>query len=141
MLNSVTIQGRLVRDIELRRTQNGVACASFTLAVDEDFKNDRGEKTTQFIDCVAWRAPSEILAQYAFKGMMLIVNGRLQIREYTDKNGQKRRAAEILVDKFYFCEKRESSVQRTQQPYGAAPAPAPVQNFQTIDDDSELLPF
>lgn len=98
MLNTITIAGRMVRDPELRRTNSGKAATSFTLAVDRDFKNQQtGEKEVDFLGCTAFGAAGENAAKYFRKGQMAIVTGRLQIRQYTDKNGQKRRHAEILV--------------------------------------------
>ena len=103
MLNTITIAGRMVRDPELRRTNSGKAATSFTLAVDRDFKNQQtGEKEVDFLDCTAFGAAGENAAKYFRKGQMAIVTGRLQIRQYTDKNGQKRRQAEILVSNVYF---------------------------------------
>ena len=103
MLNHITIMGRLVRDPELRRTGSGVAVASFTVAVDRDFGGrDGGEKETDFIDCVAWRQTGEFVSKYFTKGRMIVVSGRLQIRSWTDKDGNKRRTAEVVADNCYF---------------------------------------
>ena len=109
MLNHITIMGRLVRDPELRRTGSGVAVASFTVAVDRDFGGrDGGEKETDFIDCVAWRQTGEFVSKYFTKGRMIVVSGRLQIRSWTDKDGNKRRTAEVVADNCYFGDsKRE----------------------------------
>ena len=102
-LNHIVLQGRLTRDPELRRTGSGVAVASFTLAVDRDFgKNENGEKETDFIDCNAWRGTGEFVSKYFSKGSMAIVSGRLQIRNWTDKEGNKRRSAEVVADSVYF---------------------------------------
>lgn len=147
MLNTVSLQGRMVRDPELRRTNSGKAVTSFTLACDRDFKNQQtGEKEVDFLDCVAWGGTGETVAKYFSKGQLAAVSGRLQIRQYTDKNGQKRRQAEILVSNVYFCGNRESG---TQASYGAdngysAPAyqaPAPAANFAELDGEDEQLPF
>ena len=110
MLNHITIMGRLTRDPELRRTGSGVAVASFTLAVDRDFgKNENGERETDFIDCVAWRQTGEFVSKYFTKGRMAVVSGRLQIRSWTDKDGNKRRTAEVVADNVYFGDsKREN---------------------------------
>ena len=110
MLNHITIMGRLTRDPELRRTGSGIAVASFSVAVDRDFgKNENGEKETDFIDCVAWRNTAEFVSRYASKGRMVVVSGRLQIRGWTDKDGNKRRTAEVVADNVYFADsKRES---------------------------------
>ena len=102
MLNNVIIMGRLTRDPELRRTQSGLAVTSFSLAVDRDFKSQSGEKETDFIDVVAWRSTAEFVAKYFTKGRMAVVEGRLQIRDWTDKDGNKRRNAEVLADNIYF---------------------------------------
>ena len=109
MLNHITIMGRLVRDPELRRTGSGVAVASFTLAVDRDFSpKDGGEKETDFIDCNAWRGLGEFVAKNFSKGKMAVVSGRLQIREWTDKEGNKRRSAEVVADSVYFGDSKKS---------------------------------
>lgn len=109
MLNHITLQGRLCRDVELRRTGSGVAVASFTLAVDRDFgKNENGERETDFIDCVAWRGTGEFVARNFHKGSMAVVSGRLQIRNWTDQEGNKRRNAEIVVDQVYFGDSKKS---------------------------------
>lgn len=102
MLNNVIIMGRLTRDPELRRTQSGTTVTSFTMAVDRDFKSQSGEKETDFIDVVAWRSTAEFVAKYFTKGRMAVVEGRLQIRDWTDKDGNKRRNAEVLADNIYF---------------------------------------
>ena len=139
MLNHIVIMGRLTRDPELRRTGSGVAVASFTLAVDRDFSpKDGGERETDFIDCVAWRQTGEFVSKYFAKGRMAVVSGRLQVRSWTDKDGNKRRTAEVIADNVYFGEgKRESDGGSNAyggnsyggnayggNPYGAAPAPA-----------------
>ena len=110
MLNHITIMGRLTRDPELRRTGSGIAVASFSVAVDRDFgKNENGEKETDFIDCVAWRQTGEFVSKYFTKGSMIVVSGRLQVRSWTDKDGNKRRTAEVVADNVYFGGgKRES---------------------------------
>ena len=121
MLNHITIMGRLVRDPELRHTGSGIAVASFTLAVDRDFgPKDGGEKETDFIDCVAWRNTGEFVSKYFTKGRMAVVSGRLQIRKYTDKDGNNRRAAEIVADNVYFGDSKRDSADNG----GYAPAPA-----------------
>ena len=103
MLNKIFIMGRLTRDPELRRTGSGIAVASFTVAVDRDFGGrDGGEKETDFIDCVAWRQTGEFVSKYFTKGRMIVVSGRLQIRSWTDKDGNKRRTAEVVADNCYF---------------------------------------
>ena len=110
MLNHITIMGRLTRDPELRRTGSGVAVTSFTLAVDRDFTpKDGGERETDFIDCNAWRGTGEFVAKHFSKGSMAVVSGRLQIRNYTDKEGNKRRSAEVVADSVYFGDSKKSS--------------------------------
>lgn len=101
MLNKIVIMGRLSADPELRRTGAGVAVASFTVAVDRDFRNN-GEKETDFIECVAWRGTGEFVERNFSKGKMIVVSGRLQIRKWTDKDGNKRSTAEIVADNVYF---------------------------------------
>ena len=110
MLNHITIMGRFTRDPELRRTGGGVAVASFCLAVDRDYNpKDGGEKETDFIDCVAWRQTGEFVSKYFTKGQMAVVSGRLQIRNWTDKDGNKRRNAEVEADNVYFGDSKKSS--------------------------------
>ena len=107
MLNHIVIMGRLTRDPELRRTGSGIAVASFSVAVDRDFGGrDGGEKETDFIDCVAWRHTGEFVSKYFTKGSMIVVSGRLQIRSWNDKDGNKRRTAEVVADNCYFGESK-----------------------------------
>ena len=163
MLNHITIMGRLTRDPELRRTGSGIAVASFTVAVDRDFGGrDGGEKETDFIDCVAWRQTGEFVSKYFTKGSMIVVSGRLQIRNWTDKEGNKRRSAEVVADNCYFGESKRSSEGGSSygnayggNSYGgnnyAAPAApsysgysapsAPASDFAMLDDDDAQLPF
>ena len=118
MLNHIDIMGRLTRDPELRRTGSGIAVANFTLAVERDFKGQDGEKETDFIDCVAWRNTGEFAAKYLTNGSMAVVSGRLTIRSYTDKDGNKRKAAEIVADNIYFgSSKREAESGTTAGEY------------------------
>ena len=124
MLNHITIMGRLTRDPELRRTNSGTPVASFTVAVDRDFSGkDGGEKETDFIDCVAWRGTAEFVDKYFKKGRMIVVSGRLQIRGWTDKEGNKRRSAEIVADNVYFGDSKKDEDQPQSQPQYGAPAP------------------
>ena len=110
MLNHIVIMGRLTRDPELRRTGSGIAVTSFSLAVDRDFGGrDGGERETDFIDCVAWRHTGEFVSKYFTKGRMAVVSGRLQIRSWTDKDGNKRRTAEVVADNVYFGDSRRDS--------------------------------
>lgn len=107
MLNKIFIMGRLTRDPELRRTQNGTAVAGFALAVDRDFKNADGTKETDFIEVVAWRSSAEFVSKYFAKGRMAVVEGRLQIRDWQDKDGNKRRNAEVVADNVYFGDSKK----------------------------------
>lgn len=144
MLNHITIMGRLTKDPELRRTGNGTAVASFTVAVDRDFSsNDSGEKETDFIDCVAWRQTGEFVSKYFSKGRMAVVSGRLQIRSWTDNDGNKRRNAEVIADNVYFGDsKRESNSEYTGfVPNDSIPAASTAQDFAVIDDEDSQLPF
>lgn len=165
MLNHIVLMGRLTRDPELRRTGSGVAVATFTLAVDRDFANSAtGERETDFIDIVAWRNTAEFVSKYFSKGRMAVVSGRLQIRPWTDKEGNKRRSAEIIADNVYFGDSKRdgNSEGNYSAPYGgqsfgnapAAPAnnyggsysapaaaPAPASDFSMIEDDDSQLPF
>lgn len=126
MLNHIVIMGRLTRDPELRRTGSGVAVTSFSVAVDRDFGGrDGGERETDFIDCVAWRNTGEFVSKYFTKGSMIVVSGRLQIRSWTDKEGGKRRSAEVVADNVYFGESKRSdsnSSYNNAGSYGNAPA-------------------
>ena len=146
MLNHVTIMGRLTRDPELRRTGSGIAVAGFTVAVDRDFSGKDGrEKETDFIDCVAWRQTGEFVSKYFTKGSMIVVSGRLQMRSWTDKDGNKRRTAEVVAENVYFGDsKRSGDAGNTSAPaYGSysAPAAQPVQDFTELDDVDGQLPF
>nr|DAJ77645.1 MAG TPA: Single strand binding protein [Caudoviricetes sp.]DAP42405.1 MAG TPA: Single strand binding protein [Caudoviricetes sp.]DAZ07033.1 MAG TPA: Single strand binding protein [Caudoviricetes sp.] len=147
MLNQISVQGRIVRDPELRRTASGKAVTSFTLACDRDFKNQQtGEKEVDFIECVAWGGTAEMVEKYFHKGQMAVATGRLQLRDWTDKNGQKRRQAEILVNNIYFCGSKESGTQASSgadNGYStpAYQAPAPAANFAELDGEDEQLPF
>ena len=107
MLNHIVVMGRLTRDPELRKTASGVSVTSFTVAVDRDFTQQDGQKETDFLDVVAWRNTAEFAAKYFAKGRMAIVSGRLQIRNWEDKDGNKRRTAEILAENIYFGDSRK----------------------------------
>lgn len=111
MLNHIILMGRLVRDPELRRTQSGTSVCSFTLACDRDYKKDGDKKDTDFIDCVAWRATAEFLCKYFTKGRIAVVSGRLQIRDWTDKDGGKRRSAEVVAEDAYFGDSKNKNNQ------------------------------
>ncbi|MGX8699194.1 MAG: single-stranded DNA-binding protein [bacterium] len=106
MLNHIVLMGRLVRDPELRRTQSGIAVTSMRIAVDRDFKSENGERQADFIDIVAWRGTAEYAAKYFTKGRMIVVSGRLQMRDWTDKDGGKRTSAEVVADNLYFGDSR-----------------------------------
>ena len=139
MLNKIFVMGRLTRDPELRRTNSGTAVTSFTLAVDRDFKNADGTKETDFIDVVAWRGTAEFTAKYFNKGRMAVVEGRLQMRDWTDKDGNKRRNAEVIADNVYFGNSRSDNASGDHQ---AAKAPVNVdaEDFDEVEDDDDL-PF
>ncbi|MBO5317459.1 MAG: single-stranded DNA-binding protein [Oscillospiraceae bacterium] len=153
MLNHIIIMGRLTRDPELRRTGSGVAVTSFSLAVDRDFgSRESGERETDFIDCVAWRQTGEFVDKYFSKGRMAVVSGRLQIRNWTDKEGNKRRSAEVVADNVYFGDSKRdgdnSGASYSAAPAGgnfggySAPAPsAPASDFTMLDDNDSQLPF
>ena len=165
MLNRIIIMGRLVRDPELRNTQSGIAVTSFTLAVDRDFKSrDSGEKSTDFIDVVAWRQTAEFVCKYFTKGRMAVAEGRLQIREWKDRDGNNRRSAEVVADNVYFGDSKrdaEGAGSYTGGGYapasyapaapagGYSPAPsyaapaagAPASDFAMLEDDDPQLPF
>ena len=158
MLNHITLMGRLTRDPELRYTQSNTAVASFTLAVERDFgSRESGERQTDFIDCVAWRQTGEFVSKYFQKGSMAAVSGRLQIRDWTDRDNNRRRSAEVVVDNVYFCESKRSreNNQTDGQSYGG-PAPRPASTgfnsgysdvptggsaFAELDDGDGELPF
>lgn len=142
MLNKIFLMGRLVADPELRHTPSGVPVASFRLAVDRDFKDKQsGERITDFIDIVAWRQTAEFVSRYLTKGRMAVVEGRLQMRDWTDKDGKKRRNAEVLADHIYFGDSK-----RDTEPVGGYYAPPPAgetsgAQFSELSDDDGELPF
>ena len=139
MLNHIIVMGRFVSDPELRKTGAGVSVASFTLAVDRDLANKQtGEKETDFVDIVAWRQTADFVSKYFSKGRMAVVSGRLQIRNWTDRDGNKRRTAEVIADNVYFADSKNSN--------GNAPAldampVIPAQDFAMLNDDDGQLPF
>lgn len=144
MLNHIVLMGRLTRDPELRRTTSGTPVATFSIAVDRDFKSENGEKETDFVDIVAWRNTAEFVSKYFTKGRMAVVSGRLQLRTWTDKEGNKRRSAEVVADNVYFGDsKTESSGNNGgyTAPASFAHPSAPAQDFAEIKDDGEGLPF
>ena len=138
MLNTVIIMGRLTRDPEKRSTQSGVSVASFTLAVDRDYSGAE-EKQTDFIDCTAWRHSAEFVSKYFAKGSMAIVKGRLQIDNYTDNDGNKRKSAKVIADNIYFGESKKSGGQNGgQNTEQITPASA---GFVPVEVDDSELPF
>ena len=168
MLNHSVIMGRLARDPELRRTGSGIAVTSFRLAVDRDFApKDGGERETDWIDCVAWRQTGEFVSKYFTKGRMAVVSGRLQIRNWTDKDGNKRSSAEVVADNVYFGDSKRDDhagsayggYSAPAQNYGGsnggysapapagsygsygAPASAPASDFAMLEEDDAQLPF
>jgi len=152
MLNKIFIMGRLTRDPELRRTQTGTSVASFSLAVDRDFKDkSTGERTTDFIDVVAWRQTGEFVSRYFTKGRMAVVEGRLQMRDWTDKDGNKRRSAEVVADNVYFGDsKRDGDGGSYSSGYSQGGYSAPASSgygapmgdqFAELSDDDGELPF
>ena len=148
MLNKIILMGRLTRDPELRRTQQGTAVASFSLAVDRDYKAKGAEKETDFIDIVAWRNTAEFVSKYFAKGRMAVVEGRLQVRTYTDKEGNNRRVAEVVADNIYFGDSKKDGGNTGSGNYGGssyggdyAGGDYGSSNFQEVDEDDGELPF
>lgn len=146
MLNHIVLMGRLTRDPELRRTNSGVAVASFTLAVDRDYTAQGQEKETDFVDIVAWRNTAEFVSKYFAKGRMAVVTGRLQIRNWQDKEGNKRRSAEVVADSVYFGDSKKEDSPRSDISYGGCYQAPSVEyhqsDFKEIDDlDDGELPF
>ena len=164
MLNHIVLMGRLTRDPELRYTGSNVPVASFSIAVDRDFgRGENGEKQTDFINVSAWRQTGEFVSKYFTKGSMIVVSGRLQIRDYTDRDGNRRTAAEVVADNVYFGESKRgsegassynSSYGNSNGGYNSSPAPAPsygggysapaaapASDFAMLEDDDAQLPF
>lgn len=135
MLNKIIIMGRLGKDPELRHTQNGKPVASFSLAVDRDYKDQSGNRETDWIDVVAWNNTAEYVSKYFTKGRVAVVSGRLQIRAWTDKDGNKRRNAEVVADNIYFGDS-----QKAQQSGGDAPGEFVPGEFADLPGDGDL-PF
>ena len=152
MLNRVILMGRLTADPELKQTPNGISVVSFSLAVDRNFAGKGAERQTDFINCVAWRQTAEFISRYFGKGRMMAVEGSLQVRNYVDKNENKRQAVEVVVDQAYFADSKNAAPSSSPAPsyQNAAPAYAPaapvafnagsVEDFQEIDDEDDL-PF
>jgi single-strand DNA-binding protein len=130
-LNKIIVMGRICNEVELRRTSNGTAVASFTIACDRDF----GDKETDFIECVAWQKTAEFVQKYFGKGRMIIVSGRLQIRGWTDKDGNKRKTAEVVADNVYFGDSKK------EETSGFAPESAAASEFEMLTDEDSQLPF
>lgn len=156
MLNHIIIMGRLTRDPEVRRTGSGLAVASFSVAVERDYQGQDGKRETDFIDCVAWRQTGEFVGKYFDKGSMIVVAGRLQVRGWTDKDGNKRRTAEVVADNVYFGEGRRDREPRTERPapgsfapgYGGSrtestgglytPPPVMADDYGMLTDDEQM---
>lgn len=133
MLNKITIMGRLTKDPELRRTNSGTAVASFTIAVDRDF----GEKKADFFNCVAWKGTGEFVSKHFTKGRPILISGRLETRQWTDKNDNKRTEVEVVAENVYFCDSKPTPA---PQPY-TAPAANQYEGFEEIAEADEDLPF
>ena len=133
MLNKIVLMGRLTRDPDLRRTQSGTAVASFTLAPPRDYKPQDGERETDFIDIVAWRGTGEFVSKYFTKGRMAVVEGRLQVRDWTDKDGNKRRSTEVVADNVYFGD--------SKRPESGTPAEPSGELQELPDEEKGELPF
>lgn len=140
-LNRIVIMGRMARDPDLRSTQSGVSVASFTLAVDRDFRDKQsGEKQTDWIDVVAWRGTAEFVSRYLEKGRMVVVEGRLQIRDWNDRDGNKRRSAEVVAENIYFGDsKRDRDASNDYHP--ATPTNVPADDFTDLTEADDELPF
>ena len=149
MLNKIILMGRLTHDPELRRTQNGTAVTGFSLAVERDFKDEDGKRATDFIDIVAWRAAAEFVAKYFTKGRMAVVEGRLQIRDWKDKEGNNRRSAEVVADNVYFGEGKHRDSSEAGSHSGTAPRSSGSSHegdfkgsaFSELDNGDGDLPF
>ena len=142
MLNKIIIMGRLTIDPELRRTGSGTAVTSFSLACDRDFKSQRGDKETDFIEVVAWKNTAEFVSKYFGKGRMAVVDGRLQIRDWTDKAGNKRTTAEVVADNVYFADsKRSESNDNQKENFNALSGRLSDDFVAALNDDTSELPF
>ena len=141
MLNKIIIMGRLTRDPELRRTGSGTAVTSFSLACDRDFKSQSGEKDTDFIEVVAWKNTAEFVSKYFSKGRMAVVEGRLQIRDWTDKAGNKRTTAEVVSDNVYFADSKRSESNDNQKENFNALSGRLSDDFVPISEEDGEIPF
>ena len=138
MLNRVTVAGRIGKTPELKQTPNGVAVTSFSIACDRDFKSQSGEKETDFIDIVAWRSTAEFVSKYFTKGRMAVVSGRLQIRNWNDKDGNKRTAVEVVADSVYFGDSKRQ--EGNDGPASYSTAESTPDGFAELEDDGDF-PF
>ena len=142
MLNKIILMGRLCTNPELRRTGSGTAVTSFSLACDRDFKSQSGEKETDFIEVVAWKNTAEFVSKYFSKGRMAVVDGRLQIRDWTDKAGNKRTTAEVVADNVYFADsKRSESNDNQKENFNALSGRVSDDFVPALNDDTSELPF
>lgn len=143
MLNKVVLQGRFAGGPELRHTQSGVAVATFRLAVTRDFKEKDGERKADFISVVCWRGTAEFVSRFFQKGSLAVVEGRLQVRDYTDRDGNKRFVTEVIADSVYFSEsKKRDDTEQTYQAGGDTEQTYPASGEQFADiSDNEDLPF
>ena len=142
MLNKVVIMGRFTKDPELRRTGSGTAVTSFSLACDRDFKSQSGDKETDFIEVVAWKNTAEFVSKYFSKGRMAVVEGRLQIRDWTDKAGNKRTTAEVVAENVYFADsKRSESNDNQKENFNALSGRLSDDFVPALNDDTSELPF
>ena len=141
MLNKIIIMGRLTRDPELRRTGSGTAVTSFSLACDRDFKSQSGDKETDFIEVVAWKNTAEFVSKYFSKGRMAVVEGRLQIRDWTDKGGNKRTTAEVVADNVYFADSKRSESNDNQKENFNALSGRLSDDFVPISEEDGEIPF
>ena len=138
MLNHITIMGRLTRDPELRKTGTGVSVASFTIACDRDFADKvTNQKETDFIDIVAWKNTADFVSKFFSKGRMAVVSGRLQIRSWNDKDGNKRKTAEIIADSVYFGDSKSESANDLP----VIPNMGQIGGFEVMTGTDEGLPF
>lgn len=141
MLNTIAIMGRLTRDPELRQTSSNIPVVTFSLAVERDYKpKDGGEREVDFIDVTAWRNTAEFVSKYFSKGMLAVVQGRLQLRPWTDKDGNKRISAEVAADSVYFAEKKKDSTNNGSV-YAVNASLETVSGFEGLEENDDALPF
>ena len=141
MLNKVVIMGRFTKDPELRRTGSGTAVTSFSMACDRDFKSQSGDKETDFIEVVAWKNTAEFVSKYFSKGRMAVVEGRLQIRDWTDKAGNKRTTAEVVAENVYFADSKRSESNENQKENFNALSGRLSDDFVPISEEDGEIPF